>query len=154
MKKYSIGISCSPYVGFKYGCHEDKDIHCVLGIKIIILKRIIWYDQDNGMEWSSCVELKIIILKRTIWDDQVKEMKMEFLCGTHCCHALAFVWSIGWSRSWEFDQEKNSSYGPKLASCWSHRLRHCWPRFRACNQMKNSLCFSRDWSSEEFKLWL
>ena len=30
MKEYSIGNACSPCVGFKYGCHEDKDIYCIL----------------------------------------------------------------------------------------------------------------------------
>ena len=30
MKEYSIGTTCSPCVGFKYGCHEDKCIPCVL----------------------------------------------------------------------------------------------------------------------------
>ena len=57
MKEYSIGTSCIPCVGFKYGCHEDKDIPCVLASRSSILKIYMWYDQEE-------------------------EMKMEFLCGT------------------------------------------------------------------------
>ena len=30
MKEYSIVVACGPCVGFKYGCHEDKDIPCIL----------------------------------------------------------------------------------------------------------------------------
>ena len=26
-EEYSIGTTCSPYVGFKYGCHESRDIY-------------------------------------------------------------------------------------------------------------------------------
>ena len=29
-EEYSIGYACSLCVGFKYGCHEDKDIPWVL----------------------------------------------------------------------------------------------------------------------------
>ena len=30
MKEYSIVVACGPCVGFKYGCHEDQDISCIL----------------------------------------------------------------------------------------------------------------------------
>ena len=30
MKEYSIVVACGPCVGFKYGCHEDKDISYIL----------------------------------------------------------------------------------------------------------------------------
>jgi hypothetical protein len=40
MKKYSIGSTCSPCVGFKYGCHEDKDIPTVLASRSSILRYI------------------------------------------------------------------------------------------------------------------
>ena len=58
MKEYSIGNACSPYVGFKYGCHEDKDIPWVLASRSSI-----WRDEYDMIKkkkwrWSSCVELK------------------------------------------------------------------------------------------------
>ena len=78
MKEYSIGCAWRSCVGFKYGCHEDKRYTLSIGIKIMDLKRTIWYDQEE-------------------------EMKMNFLCGTQISHALAYVLSHGGSRSWGFD---------------------------------------------------
>ena len=51
------------------------------------------------------IGIKIIDLKRIIWYDQEEEMKMEFLCGTQLSHALAYVLSNEWSRSWVVDSK-------------------------------------------------
>ena len=48
------------------------------------------------------IGIKIIDLKRWIWYDQEEEMKMKFLCGTQISHALDYVLSHWGSRSWEF----------------------------------------------------
>ena len=40
-------------------------------------------------------------------------------------------------------KEKNSIYGSKSRSLWTHVLSPSWPRLGACKQVKNSLCISR-----------
>ena len=78
MKEYSIGTTCSPCVGFKYGCHEDKDIPWVLASRSSIWRHICDMIKKKKWRWSSYVELNI-------------------------SHALAYVISNEWSRSWVLD---------------------------------------------------
>lgn len=47
------------------------------------------------------IGIKIIDLKRRMWYNQEEEMKMEFLCGTQVTHALAYVLSNEWSRYYD-----------------------------------------------------
>ena len=89
ISEYSIGHAFRPCVGFKYGYHEDKDIPWVLASRSSI-----WRDEY----------------------DMIKKKKIEFLCGTQIRLALAYVLSHECSRSWVFDQDKNSRYGSRSKS--------------------------------------
>ena len=59
MKEYSIGTTCSPCVGFKYGCHEDKGIPCVLASRSSVWRYICDMIKKKKWRWSSYVELNI-----------------------------------------------------------------------------------------------
>jgi hypothetical protein len=77
-------------------------------------------------------------------DNRFEEMNMiwsielELFFGTQSKPALGLKILRVWL------QVKNSSDGSMSRSWWSGELSHGWPRLRACNQMKNTLCISID----------
>ena len=101
MKEYSIGTTCSPCVGFKYGCHEDKGIPCVLASRSSVWRYICDMIKKKKWRWSSYVELNI-------------------------SHALAYVLSNGWSRSWVNDFKRRIH---DMALSWCHDSLMSWAMF-------------------------
>ena len=110
MKEYSIGSTCTPCVGFKYGCHEDKGIPCVLASRSSVWRYICDMIKKKKWRWSSYVELNI-------------------------SHALAYGLSNEWSRSWVLDSKWRILYTPQ-DSMIEHEKIQGWPIQRVKNRFK------------------
>ena len=112
MKEYFIGCAWRSCVEFKYGCHEDKIYTLSIGIKIINLKRRIWYDQERRNEdgvllwnsnkpWSSLCDkpwrIKILRVdfKRRIQDKALGRRHDRLICwamvGRDLEHAIEWI---------------------------------------------------------------
>ena len=99
-------------------CHEDNDIGWILASRSLI-----WRDEYDMINEKN--------------DDGVLVWNSNKPCSSLCFKP----WRIKILSVWF--QEKNSTYGSKSRSWWTHVLSPSWLRLWACKQVNNSLCISR-----------